>query len=59
MIIGSGSTKGYDFIGSLNYLYDYNYISKDIECYYGTSVGSLITILLFVGYTPKDLKYIT
>ena len=56
LCIGSGSSKGYYFLGALHYLY-HNHQSKmeDIQYYIGTSIGCLITTMLVIGYSPVEL----
>jgi NTE family protein len=49
--LSGGGINGLDIIGSLKYLNDNNVIKiKNIKTFIGTSVGSLICILLLIGY---------
>ncbi len=54
LVISGGSTKGFLAIGALHYI---EHIKKldSIKNFYGTSVGSMISLLIAVGYKPIDL----
>ena len=56
IVFGGGAEKGISYIGALKFLEEKN-IVKDIECYYGTSIGSVISTLISIGYTSSELKY--
>jgi NTE family protein len=54
LVISGGSTKGFLFLGSLQYLKDKELI-ENITNLIGTSVGSIIAYLLCIGYTPIEI----
>jgi predicted acylesterase/phospholipase RssA len=54
--IGSGGLKGITFVSALNNLEKNNYLSlNNIKKYTGISVGSIICILLIVGYKLDEI----
>ena len=53
LVISGGGAKGVAILGSLHYLHENDYL-KEVEEYWGTSVGSLISLLLIIGYTPFE-----
>ena len=54
LVLSGGSIKGVGFLGALQYI---NEISSllHIKQYYGTSVGSIICVLLAIGIMPNEL----
>lgn len=52
IIIGEGGLKGIAILGALDVLFD---TVVNIENYYGISIGSIISFLLIIGYTPKEI----
>lgn len=54
LVLSGGSTKGIITLGSLQYLYDNNYLN-DVENFVGTSSGAIICFLLAIGYTPIEI----
>jgi len=54
LCISSGGMKGLYYLGILDYYYEKKRLN-DIEYYAGTSIGSLICLLLIIGYTPRDI----
>ena len=51
LCLSGGGVAGLDIIGSLKYLVDNNIIKlNDIKTFIGTSVGTLINIVLIIGY---------
>tara|TARA_B110000208_G_C11742517_1_gene420467 strand:+ start:679 stop:1554 length:876 start_codon:yes stop_codon:yes gene_type:complete len=54
LLITAGGIKGIIMLGILEILYEYN-ILKNINNYYGISVGSIICLLLILNYTPNEL----
>ena len=52
--ISSGGMKGLYYLGILDYYYDKKLLNN-IEYYAGSSIGSLICLLLIIGYTPKEI----
>lgn len=56
LCLSGGGINGLNILGSIKYLIDYNIIKlKNIDTYIGTSVGSLIILLLSIGYDINDL----
>mgnify|MGYP001290949734 CR=1 FL=1 len=53
-IIAGGELKGFIMLGTLQYFYD-NYNCTKIKKYVGTSIGSIISYLLAIGYTPIEI----
>lgn len=54
--LGGGGLKGICELGALHYLYFNEYYNTDnIRFYIGTSVGSIICVLLSIGYKPIEL----
>ena len=53
-IIAGGELKGFIMLGTLQYFYD-NYNCTKINKYVGTSIGSIISYLLAIGYTPIEI----
>ena len=54
LVVSGGSTKGILFLGALHFFYLKGSLDQ-INSYFGTSVGSIICLLLAVGYHPLDL----
>lgn len=54
LVIGPGGTKGYLALGFLSTLEDENFLDKT-DTYAGVSVGSIISLLLVVGYNSRDI----
>lgn len=54
LVLSGGGIKGIAHIGSLQYLYDHNYINN-FEIFAGTSIGALIIVLYVIGYMPSDI----
>lgn len=55
LILSGGGTKGFCTLGSLQYMYDHDLLSKNVKCYIGTSVGSIISYLLAIGFSPIEI----
>lgn len=55
LIVGSGGVKGMYLLGSLTYLYDNNLLTN-IKLFCGISVGSIISLLLCIGLTPREIQ---
>jgi NTE family protein len=54
--MSGGGTKGFCTLGALQYMQDNNIIiNNNIKCYIGTSVGSIISYFLAIGYTPIEI----
>lgn len=57
LVIAGGGLKGFSMISSINKLIKSNIIKlKNIQYYYGTSVGSIICFFLAIGYTMEELE---
>lgn len=54
LCIGSGGINGLYYLGILDYYHEQNRLCQ-VKYYSGTSVGSLLCLLLIIGYTPKDI----
>ena len=54
IVLGGGGMKCIATLGAIQYVYDYGCPHK-IRKYSGTSAGSMICLLLIVGYTPIEL----
>ena len=54
LCISSGGMKGLYYLGVLDYYYEKKLLDN-VEYYAGTSIGSLICLLLIIGYTPKEI----
>jgi predicted acylesterase/phospholipase RssA len=54
IVLPGGGIKGFYLLGSINYLLDSELIS-DVHTYIGTSIGSLISYLTIIGYTPIEI----
>ncbi len=54
LTIGGGNFKGISYVGALEYLYQNNMI-KNIENFYGSSVGTIVGIFYIIGYTPFEI----
>jgi predicted acylesterase/phospholipase RssA len=55
LVLSGGGTKGFCTLGALQYMYDNNLLSKNIKSYIGTSVGSIISYLLAIGFSPIEI----
>jgi NTE family protein len=57
LCFSGGGIKGFSFIGILEKLLESNIIELDkINKYVGTSVGSIISFFLILGYTIQEIK---
>ena len=54
LVLGSGGFRGINILGALTYLNIWGYLNG-IKRYAGCSVGSVISVLMAVGYTPIEL----
>ena len=54
LILSGGGIKGIITLGALQYMYD-NGKLQNIKHYYGTSVGTMISYLLVIGYSPIEI----
>lgn len=56
LCFSGGGISGILFIGALDELQKYNFLNiKNIKNYYGTSIGSIISFILSLGYTIKEI----
>jgi predicted acylesterase/phospholipase RssA len=56
LCLSSGGVKGVAILGAVHYLYESKILEyKDIEIFIGTSIGSIIALLLSIDYTPNEL----
>jgi predicted acylesterase/phospholipase RssA len=53
LVLSGGGPRGLAILGALHYV-DENKGLNDIQEYWGTSVGSVISLLLLIGYTPFE-----
>ena len=54
LVVSGGSVKGHIALGVLQYALDRHYLDY-VKTYIGTSIGSAISYLLAIGYTPRDI----
>ena len=54
LVLPSGGVKGVYLLGALQYLYEHCGLDH-IQSYYGTSIGSIISGLLIIGFTPLEI----
>jgi len=54
LVISGGSILGFYILGSLQYCYENNIINN-ITTIFSTSVGSILSYLLCIGYSPIDI----
>lgn len=54
LVIGGGGIKGLAILGALALLYE-KALLDNISTYAGTSVGGIISCMLLLGYSPKEL----
>jgi NTE family protein len=55
IILSGGGTKGFCTLGALQYMYDNFLIKEDNKYFIGTSIGSIISYLLAIGYKPIEI----
>jgi predicted acylesterase/phospholipase RssA len=54
LVLSGGSINGFILLGGIQYLYD-NHLFQNITTFVGTSIGSIISYLLIIGYTPIEI----
>ena len=54
LILSGGGINGIITLGALQYMYDHEKL-QNIKNYYGTSVGTIISYLLVIGYSPIEI----
>ena len=57
LVFAGGAEKGIAYLGILKFVEEYDLI-KEVECLYGTSIGSIIATLISIGYTSRELEYL-
>lgn len=59
LVLESGGIKGISLIGAVDYLYEQGILTQqDTKEFIGSSAGSVVCLLLAVGYTPKEISKI-
>jgi len=53
IVIGGGGLKGLSFLGAIHFFKECG-VLDNVTTFAGTSVGSVICLLMALGYTPKD-----
>jgi NTE family protein len=57
LCLSGAGTSGFSFISCINFLEEKNILNiKNIKRFVGTSIGSIISFFLLLGYTTNDLK---
>ena len=60
LCFSGGGVKGFAFIGALEKLLEKNiFCLSDIKCYVGTSIGSILSFLLNLGWNIHEIKDFT
>lgn len=55
--LSGGGIQGFSFIGALDYLSSIGYIQiNKITNWVGTSAGSMLSLLMCIGYTPREIN---
>lgn len=54
LVLSGGGVKGFYLLGGLQAAFDVG-LSENLKTYIGTSVGSIISYLLAIGYTPIEI----
>lgn len=54
LIFGGGGTKGFVYLGLIKYLEEHE-LTDTIKYYYGVSAGSILCMLMNLGYTYNEL----
>jgi predicted acylesterase/phospholipase RssA len=57
LVFSGGAQKGIVYLGILKFLEEINIIN-DFECFYGTSVGAIMAVLISIGYRFQELEYL-
>lgn len=58
IVLGGGGIKGFFQLGALSYAVEGGLLSlENVKVFAGTSIGSVIALLLSIGYTPFELFY--
>lgn len=56
LVISGGGSKGYAMLGVLQYLYE-QHILDDIQECWGTSIGSILSLLFIAGFEPFHIFF--
>ena len=60
LCFSGGGVKGFAFVGALERLLEKNiFCLSDIKCYVGTSIGSILSFLLNLGWNIHEIKDFT
>lgn len=54
LVLSGNSTNSVVSLGALHYIYEMNWL-KDIQTYVAVSSGTIISVLLSIGYTPIEI----
>lgn len=58
LVLSGGSTSGIMMLGKMHRLYiEENIMFDKFSVYSGSSIGSVICLLLIIGYTPSEIAY--
>ena len=55
LILSGGGTKGFCTLGALQYMQDNKIIDDTLDTFAGTSIGSIISFFMAIGYTPIEI----
>lgn len=56
IVLSGGGIKGLSTLGALQYLFDKKMLNhNNIKYYIGTSIGSIISLLILIGYMPIEI----
>lgn len=54
LVLSGGGPRGLGILGALHYIYEQGGLDN-INEYWGTSIGSVLCLLLMIGYTPFEI----
>lgn len=54
VVLSGGEVKGFILLGALDYLSRRAYLNS-VTNWYGTSIGAIISYLVAIGYTPREI----
>ena len=57
VILSGGGIKGFYHVGAIKYLHEKD-ILKNIKTFIGTSIGSVIALMLSLNYTINEIEYL-
>lgn len=56
LVLSGGGIRGIATLGALQYLIDHNHITiEQFNTFIGTSIGSVLSVLLIIGYSPSKI----